>query len=370
MRTLQRTHRAYCTEFRKSSNPEERRKELVTHLTDALQLEHATIPPYLCALYSIRDPDRENREAAGVIRSVALEEMLHMTLVANLLNAIQESPSEIGQGVSGVDVDRKGFIPDYPAYLPRSNNAFDVHLRKFSPEAIENFLEIEEPAEPNAESQHDKYESIGQFYAAIKDELFDFCQEFGQETLFVGDVSRQVTPEYYYSGGGEVVVVHDYESARRAIKVIVDEGEGFSHTIFSGDHEQFGEQLDLAHFYKFKQILAGRFYKTDDSPAGEPTGELFPATFGDKAVYPADFELPYSKYTKQIRERAQEFDRIYWTLLTTCRRAFSGDPVALLDAVPLMYQVKYSMTELMRTPVSDEATAAPRFVRPKNLGKG
>lgn len=62
--------------------------DLHRHLQWALQVEHTTIPPYLCALHSI--PDGYNVEAATVIRSVVMEEMLHMTLVANVLNAVGE----------------------------------------------------------------------------------------------------------------------------------------------------------------------------------------------------------------------------------------------------------------------------------------
>ena len=56
------------------------------HLQWALELEHSTIPPYLCALYSIRED--ANPAAAELVRSVFMEEMLHMTLVANVLNAV------------------------------------------------------------------------------------------------------------------------------------------------------------------------------------------------------------------------------------------------------------------------------------------
>ena len=61
------------------------------HLQEALEIEHATIPPYLCALYSI--PEGSNREAASVIRSVVMEEMLHLTLVANVMNAVGGTPA-------------------------------------------------------------------------------------------------------------------------------------------------------------------------------------------------------------------------------------------------------------------------------------
>ncbi|TMR31208.1 ferritin-like protein, partial [Nonomuraea zeae] len=60
------------------------------HLQWAIELEHATLPPYLCALYSL-DPER-NPEATEVIGSVFAEEMLHLALAANLLNAVGGRP--------------------------------------------------------------------------------------------------------------------------------------------------------------------------------------------------------------------------------------------------------------------------------------
>jgi hypothetical protein len=81
----------------------ERLREL---LEAAVQLELATIPPYLCALYSIHPGT--NTEAALVLRSVVVEEMLHMVLSANVLNAIGGRPR-----VSGPDR-----APHYPHELP------------------------------------------------------------------------------------------------------------------------------------------------------------------------------------------------------------------------------------------------------------
>ena len=65
-------------------------EDLREHLQWAIELEHSTLPPYLTALYSIKDG--HNTEAAEVIQSVFLEEMLHMTLAANILNAVGGAP--------------------------------------------------------------------------------------------------------------------------------------------------------------------------------------------------------------------------------------------------------------------------------------
>ena len=114
-------------------------ESLRTHLQWAIELEHATLAPYLTALYSIKDGT--NVESAEVIKSVFLEEMLHMALAANILNAIGGTPR----------FDYDGFIPTFPTALPHGDGSFQVHLGKFSEQAVRSFLNIERPAETDAE---------------------------------------------------------------------------------------------------------------------------------------------------------------------------------------------------------------------------
>jgi hypothetical protein len=54
-------------------------------LQAAIELELATLPPYLCGLWSIKSQDGP---AFNLIESVALEEMLHMGLSCNMLVGI------------------------------------------------------------------------------------------------------------------------------------------------------------------------------------------------------------------------------------------------------------------------------------------
>ena len=72
----------------------------------ALELEHATIPIYLTALYSIKQGT--NKEITTVIQSVVIEEMLHITIVCNIMNALNVPPSFL----------YKEFIPHFPTELP------------------------------------------------------------------------------------------------------------------------------------------------------------------------------------------------------------------------------------------------------------
>ncbi len=126
-------------------------ESLRTHLQWAIELEHATLAPYLSSLYSIKDGS--NTESVAIIKSVFIEEMLHMALAANILNAIGGSPK----------FDYNGFIPTFPTPLPHSDGSFEVSIGKLSVEGIESFLNIERPAETNAEPSEENYHSIGQF---------------------------------------------------------------------------------------------------------------------------------------------------------------------------------------------------------------
>ncbi|HEX8246499.1 MAG TPA: ferritin-like protein, partial [Longimicrobium sp.] len=229
-------------------------KELHEHLHAAVQLELAVIPPYLCALYTLRPGS--NEEASLIIRSVVVEEMLHMVLASNVLNAVGGTPRFANEADA----------PRYPAFLPDGETKFRVHLERFSQRALDTFLKIEEPSLPHtpeseagaeAESRTRgtpreparlkvnqwHYDTVGEFYAAIIEGLEWLTANEGEKELFSGDPARQVTSEYYYAGGGAPVVVHDLATARAALQEIVEQGEGEVNSIFD-------DNGDLAHFFR------------------------------------------------------------------------------------------------------------------------
>ena len=79
-------------------------KWLKNPLQAAVQLEMATIPPYLCAMWSIKDP----ADPVRAIRDIVLEEMSHMGTACNVLTAIGGTPR-----LNTADV-----VPTYPGPLP------------------------------------------------------------------------------------------------------------------------------------------------------------------------------------------------------------------------------------------------------------
>jgi len=60
-------------------------------LQTAIGVEFGTLPPYLYALYSIRPGT--NPQATALIKSVVLQEMIHMCLASNILNALNGAPA-------------------------------------------------------------------------------------------------------------------------------------------------------------------------------------------------------------------------------------------------------------------------------------
>jgi rubrerythrin len=71
----------------------------------AIELEHATIPTYLTANFTLFNTG--NDQISELIGSVLGEEMLHLSIACNVLNAIGGSPV----------LNKPGFIPRYPGTL-------------------------------------------------------------------------------------------------------------------------------------------------------------------------------------------------------------------------------------------------------------
>ena len=331
-------------------------KQLHNLLQKAVELEHSTIPPYLTALYSI--PDGTNPEAAQIIKSVVMEEMLHMILAANLLNSIRDPKLDL----PGPCIDHPKFIPEYPTKLPVIDAGFEVHLMKFCPSSIETFVKIERPTAPKGEPHNchciRSYHTIGQFYEAIEEALRRFSKD---EDIFKGDPKNQVTSAHYYGGGGKIYPVTDLDSALDALKEIVGQGEGVHDSVLDGD-EELGEAAEVAHFFRFKEILAGKHYRPTDSVNSPPSGSSFNVQWD--AAYPMQDDPKVAKYPKdsELFNKATEANKTYTRLLIELHKSLNGKPELLMKSVKIMYELKYQTIELMKIPLPNgHGTAGPSF---------
>jgi hypothetical protein len=296
--------------------------------------------------------------------------MLHLTLAANLMNAIGGTP----------DLTAAGFVPRYPAYLPDGETDFKVSLERFSTEAVDTFLKIERPAQAPDESKRRvkrkssgqrlcacptepelEYYSIGEFYEEISRGFNHLYKEHGA-ALFCGDPKRQVTPEYYYSGGGQLHAVTDMESAQAAIHLIIRQGEGKGGGIYDADGE-------LAHYYRFDQLRKGRYYQPKDK-AHEPTGPALSVDWD--AVYPIATNTRVADMAEgsELRAAADAFNNAYGDFLAMLTAAYNGEPAILMQAVPAMFRLKNGMLQLMHNPLPNSGgkNAAPTFEIPSRKG--
>lgn len=326
--------------------------DLRRHLQWAIELEHATIPPYLCALYSL-DPAR-NTEAVQVIASVFVEEMLHMALAANLLNAVGGEPR----------IDAPEMLPAYPYPLPHGDRSVRVDLVPFGSEALEQFLAIEKPASADAPPESDRYTTIGQFYAAIEAGIQTLCDSMGEDAVFCGDRRRQLNEVHFSSGGGTIIPIHDLKSALAALAEIVEQGEGAGRTeVWDGDKDVFHPERDeVAHYYRFVELARGRRFQQGDTPQSGPTGELLPIDpDGIAPMRPNPRTADYPPGS-EIRVAQEEFNNTYCLLLYLLDDTFNGSPSQMRDAVAAMYALKSQAQALMRMPSGDgRTTAGPTF---------
>jgi hypothetical protein len=354
-------------------------------LRRALLIEHSTIPPYLTALYSIREG--ANAESVQIIRGVLVEEMLHMILAANVLNAVGGEPV----------VNEPRFIPTYPLDLTdvlQPNDDTDdsailkylaeraagggsgatrgaaeqdvrVNILKFSKKALDTFIAIETPMKKGP-STPGPITTIGEFYMLIihgLERLEKEARDRGQ-TIFTDDpelLARQIGPEHYYGSGGGAFMVTNLERAHAALGEIICQGEGFKEICYD-ESTDLGEYEELGHYFRFMEIRKGRYYAPGDKPGDDPSGP--PLKVDWDAVYnmKPNPKLTDFRGDPGLEALGRGFNETYLLLLDQIQRALTGEPAALQDAVVTMFDLKYAAGGLLRVPLGDgPQTAGPIF---------
>jgi hypothetical protein len=317
-------------------------------LQAAVELEHAVIPPYLYALYSLMPGG--NEAAAGIIRSVVTEEMLHLTLAANLLNAVGGRPV----------LDSPAILPRYPGPLPGTvEDGLVVGLSPFSVGLVrDTFMRIEQPeraldfsaAEPTADAPL----TIGQFYRRIRTTLVALG-----EGAFTGKRHHQVTTDLL-SGA---VAVTGVTSACAAIDTIIDQGEG----TLTSPLEVVG--TDVAHYYRFAEIVHGRrLVRNPATGLGTSPGQRYiyagaPVPVQPEAVWNAPLNPKTAAYPdgSAARHACQAFNYTYTGVLKALHAAFNGAPRELKAAIGLMGSLQQQATDMMAGAATGGAPVGPSF---------
>ncbi|MDN3647259.1 ferritin-like domain-containing protein [Pontixanthobacter aestiaquae] len=288
--------------------------ELKKLLQVAVQIELATIPIYLYTYYSInrtvhsgenmRPSDVFANKTGGMIMSVAVEEMLHMSLSANILYSLGEMPKMYQ------------LAPDsYPTVLPAhhqtdkwqpegADGSHDVAipLGKLDYSQLWHFLQIEYPETMDAVPENHDWKTIGQVYSYVRciiatnwieDEDFrkgpaeHQIQSFNYSPNNTDTVHTkgkfdpwEPAPDHAnpdakpveggsaaagaiysneddsHAGATELVTIHAKEDAYIAIDTICDQGEGYAQPHMHDLPTDDPSKHELSHYYKFLTIQA------------------------------------------------------------------------------------------------------------------
>ncbi len=340
-----------------------RLNELHCLLQKALELELFTIPPYLTALYSIRKG--HNREATQIIQGVVMEEMLHATLIANVMNAVGAKP-RVSPDIVNREEDGRWHLEvrPYPSRVPHVDLDVEVSLERFSKTAIKVFRKIEEPEDPEtwcSAEEAGRFASIGHFYNVLLEKLIALSVDLGEANVFVGGSHKQMHRNEYYGAGGNVMPVRGLSDAKDVITQVAQQGEGRRKiSNLTGDQERFGQPKEVAHYFRFEEILAGRLYDRDDDVKLDPAGRELVVDW--RAVYPMRSNPdPSSARPEGIAKLLKDFDLTYRDVLKSLHDGFNGRQEALGQAVGEMYRLRYQSTALMEVGISPHETHGPPF---------
>jgi hypothetical protein len=216
------------------------REHLWWLLVEAAELEHMIMCQYLFAEFSLKSGEDEGltaEQAEAVdrwrktISGIAVEEMLHLALVYNVLTAIGGAPP----------FNRPNF-PQLSGYFPAK---LQLDLLPFGEQALRQFLYLERPegmerqaaegfipsAPPREQvAVHEimprgqEFSTIGQLYRGIAQGLRDLVAQLGEPGVFIGMPRAQATPERFQ--WPQLIAVTDLESAVAAVEEIIEQGEG------------------------------------------------------------------------------------------------------------------------------------------------
>lgn len=342
------------------------RSQLLSLLTQACELEHGLACSYLYAAFTLKQDLSEGgltskqlqkvRFWAAQVFFVAAEEMLHLAQVWNLQAAIGGTPYYL----------RPNFpLPTnyYPLNLP-------IVLERFSLQALDRFIQYERPKdfELQAESplfgpEERMFTTVGELYGLIDDAF----QRIPEKMLFIGYEDRQVGPELV--DFPNIVKVTNRESARAAIRVITEQGEGVP------------SDRDDCHFGMFRRVRREYLRALTDA---EEAGELY-APVRPSLNNPATGSLPgamaagANRITNGDTLRVAEiFDSLYALMLRALQYVFDNatedsDVLRRLSRLALelmtttIKPLGESLTMLSAGAEYDAHTAGPSFTLSRHV---
>jgi hypothetical protein len=357
--------------------PIETLEDLQNHLWEACFVEMSTVPLYLYSLYSIKsqiegspsgyvgDVNRSSSASASVsmstfrlIRSVVVEEMLHLTLARNVLY----STGGTIQFYDPCFVPRFGVVdepictpptsapPGAPLQTQPAGQQYMLHrvpqlpfnLTPCTEDQVKNtFMALEAPAGAGGVAQSDWYNSIGQFYEAIEAGFHNVQNAIGEDNLFgnnrAANQLHSVASYWNQEGGGVPIGVTNLASVTLAVNQIISQGEGAGGSDLSpitfGDPARYVRNYEFSHYEKFTQVLEKiENIKADAAAAAKTESQQAQAAeqaWADK-LWPLATNPRVADYEGDLQQLAVFCNAIYCYALLLIDANYT---VALPDAV-------------------------------------
>jgi len=247
------------------------------------------------------------------LTGIAIEEMLHLALVNNVMTAIGAAPT-----LARPNFPRHSeFLPPGAefALLPFGADSLTHFLYLERPEGMERvdameFVPAAPPPEPAGQAEVmprvQGFLTAGHLYRGIEQGLSDLASRLGEPVLFVGEPRAQATPDRFR--WPQLIAVTDLASARAAIDEIIEQGEGAR-----GDWRP-------AHYGRFFAIWSEYQKLREQDPSFEPARPVIPAF----TQQPYDIEEPQPQPTEPLTRRVAElFNLGYEVLLQVLTRFFT-----------------------------------------------
>ncbi|MDB5697267.1 MAG: hypothetical protein JWN69_71 [Alphaproteobacteria bacterium] len=337
------------------------REQLLHLLAEASEIEHTLMCSYLYAAFSLKSAEQDGLTAAqaeaaarwrSTIIGVAIEEMGHLLMVANLTVAVGGTPH----------FARPNF-PVSPGYFP---SHVVVRLTGFSPDTLDHFIFLERPRgiagsdheafeqeHYEREQAHDglmpsaqDYRTIGHLYEAVRTNLTYLTERLGEEALFIGGAAAQLGRNVADLEG--VNAISGLDTALRAIGMIVEQGEGSPSDRDGSHYRRFVEIKD-----EYERLAAAdpRFapaWPVADNPVLRRPPEPGDKIFIDGREAAALLDFACAAYGLLLRLLVQCFGRAGADALDQQKRLFGA-------AIELMHVLAAASDALARVPASPDA---------------
>ena len=337
------------------------REQLLHLLAEASEIEHTLMCSYLYAAFSLKSREEDGLTAEQVeaavrwrrtIIGIAIEEMGHLLMVANLTVAVGGAPH----------FARPNF-PVSPGYFPSD---VVVRLTGFSEDTLDHFIFLERPRgiggedseafeqeEYAREQAHDglmpsaqDYRTIGHLYEALRTNLLHLTDRLGEEALFIGGATAQLGRNVADLEGVDTIT--GIEAALRAIDVIVEQGEGSPRDRDDSHYRRFVEiRQEFAALHAADPEFTPA-WPVADNPVLRRPPEPEDKVFIDAREAAVLLDFACAAYGLLLRLLVQSFGREPTDALARQKRLFAA-------AIELMHVLGAASEALARVPASADA---------------